>query len=68
MDDFLPPQPGLQEAHDMQQQMLQGPGPRPGPKPRPSLPIMPVPRGGKSRRHRKSKRTRKNKKSRKLRR
>ena len=31
MDDFLPPQPGLQEAHDMQQQMLQGPGPGPRP-------------------------------------
>jgi hypothetical protein len=64
MDDFLPPQPGLQEAHDMQQQMIQ----RPRPTPRPSKPQTPVPYGGKSRKHKKSRRYRKSRRHRKSRR
>ena len=64
MDGFLPPQPGLQAAHDMQQQMIQGPRPRP----RPSQPKERVPNGGKSRRYRKSRRSRKSRRYRKSRR
>ena len=69
MDDFLPPQPGLQAAHDMQQQMIQNPMPRPIK--RPSPPMQPSSYGGKSRksrRYRKSRRTRRHRRHRKSRR